>query len=70
MPQWEYRKINLNDVPRKTDDVDLLNDVGEQGWEMFGVTANNVAYLKRPMPAPPLAPKARSKAATSTGDRK
>jgi len=42
MPQWEYRKINLNDVPRKTDDVDLLNVAGEQGWELFGVTANNV----------------------------
>jgi hypothetical protein len=26
MPQWDYRKINLNNVPRKSDDVDLLND--------------------------------------------
>jgi hypothetical protein len=30
MPQWDYRKIDLNNVPRKTDDVDLLNDAGEQ----------------------------------------
>ena len=70
MPQWEYRKINLNDVPRKTDDVDLLNVAGEQGWELFGVTANNIGYLKRPVPEPPLPPKTRSKTGTLTGDRR
>jgi hypothetical protein len=68
MPQWEYRKINLNEVPRKTDDVDLLNGAGKQGWELFGVTANNVAYLKRPLAEPPPAQKTRSKAPASTDD--
>jgi hypothetical protein len=48
----------------------LLNVAGEQGWELFGVTANNVAYLKRLVSEPPLPPKTRSKAATLTGDRR
>jgi hypothetical protein len=51
MTQWDYRKINLNDVPRKTEDVDLLNDAGEQGWELVSITANNIAYLKRQVAA-------------------
>jgi hypothetical protein len=29
MAHWEYRKINLNDAPRKSDDIDLLTDAGE-----------------------------------------
>jgi hypothetical protein len=47
MPQWDYRKINLNDVPRKSDDIDLLIDAGEEGWELIAITPNNIAYLKR-----------------------
>jgi hypothetical protein len=47
MPQWDYRKINLNDMPRRTDDIDLLNDAGEQGWDLIAITPNNFAYLKR-----------------------
>jgi hypothetical protein len=47
MPQWDYRKIDLNNVPRKSDDVDLLNDAGEQGWELISIMPNNFAYLKR-----------------------
>jgi hypothetical protein len=47
--QWEYRKLNLNDLPRKTDDVDLLNGAGEDNWELVQITANNIAYLRRPM---------------------
>jgi hypothetical protein len=49
MSQWEYEKLNLSDVPRRGDDVDLLNDAGEKGWELVAVTANNMAYLKRPL---------------------
>jgi hypothetical protein len=48
MPQWEYRKINLNDVPRKTEDIDLLNDAGHDGWDLVAITSNSIAYLKRP----------------------
>ena len=47
MSHWEYRKINLNDVPRKSDDIDVLTDAGEQGWELIAITPNNIAYLKR-----------------------
>ena len=70
MSQWEYRKIDLNNVPRKSDDIDLLNEAGERGWEMVAITANNLAYLKRIVEQQPLAPKTRTKAAASTGERK
>lgn len=44
---WEYRKIDLNQVPRKTDEIDVLCDAGEEGWELVTILQNNVAYLKR-----------------------
>lgn len=47
MPQWEYDKIDLNDAPRRTEDVDLLNEAGKTGWGLVHITSNNVAYLKR-----------------------
>jgi hypothetical protein len=47
MPQWEYSKIDLSNVPSRTSDVDLLDDAGRDGWELVGITANNFAYLKR-----------------------
>jgi hypothetical protein len=45
--QWEYRKILLNEHHRRGDDIDLLCDAGEHGWELVAITPNNVAYLKR-----------------------
>jgi hypothetical protein len=59
MPHWQYRMNQLNDLPRKTDEIDLLNDTGEEGWELVAIAANNVAYLKRQI-ARPLTPSARS----------
>jgi hypothetical protein len=47
MPQWQYRTINLCDLPRGADEIDLLNDAGEEGWQLVGITANNIAYLMR-----------------------
>ena len=47
MPEFEYEKINLNYIPRGGDDIDLLDDLGEDGWELVAITANNIAYLKR-----------------------
>jgi hypothetical protein len=47
MRHWEYRKIALSPLPRRTDEIDLLNDAGDQGWELISILANNVAYLKR-----------------------
>ena len=49
MPQWEYDKIDLNALPPKTEDIDLLDEAGRDGWELVGITAYNVAYLKRPL---------------------
>ena len=52
MPQWDYHKINLNDLPRRKEDIDLLTDAGEEGWELIAITPNNFAYLKRPLEHP------------------
>ena len=46
---WEYRKIDLNLLPRKGDDIDVLCDAGEDGWELVTILPNNVAYLKQPI---------------------
>jgi hypothetical protein len=47
MPEWEYVTVSLSDLPVKTRPVDVLNDAGEQGWELVTITSNNIAYLKR-----------------------
>jgi len=47
MPEWEYLTVDLNDLPRKTESINVLNDAGEQGWELVIITANQIAYLKR-----------------------
>jgi hypothetical protein len=45
--QWEYLKIDLGALPRKTEDIDLLNDIGADGWELVAIMSNKIAYLKR-----------------------
>jgi len=66
MARWEYRKIPLNDVRPTVDDIDVLNDAGDNGWELVGITTNNVAYLKRPTDEPvPEAPPLRKRGSTS-----
>jgi hypothetical protein len=40
-------QIDLNNVPRKSDDIDLLMDAGNDGWELIAITPNNIAYMKR-----------------------
>ena len=47
MGLWEYRKIALNQLSPKTADVDVLNDAGDEGWELVAILPNNIAYLKR-----------------------
>jgi hypothetical protein len=47
MAKFEYEKVNLNYIPREGDDIGLLDELGQEGWELVGITANNVAYLKR-----------------------
>jgi hypothetical protein len=43
-PVWEYRQIDLNDLPRKAAEVDVLNELGAQGWELVGIMDNHVAW--------------------------
>jgi DNA-binding protein H-NS len=45
--KWEYKKIVLSEAPRRGDDIDLLSDAGEEGWELVSVLPNGLAYLKR-----------------------
>ena len=47
MAEWEYRKIDLNQQHPRRDDIDILNAAGADGWELVGITSNNMAYLKR-----------------------
>jgi hypothetical protein len=61
MPQWEYSKIDLNDVPAKASDLDALDDAGKDGWELVGISANNVAYLRRLLEDPLIASRPRAK---------
>jgi hypothetical protein len=64
MPQWEYRRLDLNDAPRRSDDMEVLNRAGSEGWELVSVTNNGIAYVKRPIPEP--AKTVRRRAASST----
>ena len=50
MTMWEYDQINLNELPRKMNALDVLNDAGAEGWELVTLTALNIAILKRPVP--------------------
>ncbi len=47
MPQWEYSKIDLNNVPARSSEIDLLDNAGRDGWELVRISVNNLAYLKR-----------------------
>jgi hypothetical protein len=65
MQQWEYDKLDLNDTPRKTGDVGMLNDAGREGWELVAITSNHIAYLKRQIRQGASAGSTRRKTATS-----
>ena len=51
MSAWEYRKIDLNEPPRGRDEIDLLCEAGDEGWELVAIQPNSVAYLKRELDA-------------------
>lgn len=46
LTQWEYRNTNL--------DIDKLNELGKQGWEVTGVDSKGIqgVILKRPIKQP------------------
>jgi hypothetical protein len=46
---WEYRRIDLTASNHGTDEIQRLNVAGEEGWEIVHISADNVAYLKRPI---------------------
>ena len=54
--EWQYQKIVLGDHHRRRDDIDLLCELGENGWELVAITLNNVAYLKREIEHDPVYP--------------
>jgi hypothetical protein len=64
MDGWEYSKIDLNDLPHKAKDIDLLNNAGAEGWEIVTITANLIAYLRRQVKGPTSRP-SRAKVAQS-----
>jgi hypothetical protein len=67
MPYWEYRKIDLGALDHPTDEVEVLNAAGEDGWDVVQITANNVAYLKRNIePSNPAKPR-RQRSSSSSG---
>jgi hypothetical protein len=45
--EWEYLKIDLNQRGAREDELDLLNRAGADRWELVGISATNIAYLKR-----------------------
>lgn len=50
MQRWEYKAFTPK---RQTDNVDEFNRLGEEGWELVGITVNSVmgtfyALFKRP----------------------
>jgi hypothetical protein len=51
LPRWQYLSIDLANLPRWTDELDLLNEAGEVGWELILITSNNIAYLRRAVDA-------------------
>jgi hypothetical protein len=67
MPQWEYLRLDLNDAPRRGDEVDMLNRAGSEGWELVTVTSNGVALLKREIDAPAKPGRRRTAAPASGG---
>jgi hypothetical protein len=30
MPKWAFQKIDLNDLPRRSSDIDILNNAGRE----------------------------------------
>jgi hypothetical protein len=66
---WEYKKVALNQVSARAADIDLLNDAGDEGWELISILPNNIAYLKREIDAGDVDAAEDDRAAQSTAPR-
>jgi hypothetical protein len=56
MPRWQYLSIDLANLPPRVDELDLLEEAGDVGWELVIITPNNIAYFGRAVDAQPNAP--------------
>jgi hypothetical protein len=45
MPVWEYHQIDLNDLPPKTEEVDVLNELDAEGWELVGTIMSRTSSV-------------------------
>jgi hypothetical protein len=57
MPKWKYRKIDLNDLSRKGSEIDVLNTLGYDDWDLVAITptpspTSNDQWLRIPPPTP------------------
>ena len=41
---WEYKKIALNQLSPKTAELDVLNDAGDDGWELVAILTNAFSH--------------------------
>src|SRR5438874_1241900 len=77
MTEWEYRKFDLNQQRPRSDELDMLNAAGAEGWELISITSNHIAYLRREVEepsSPPIAygnatPLSHNTSATGNGER-
>ena len=68
MTRWEHLAIDLNNVPRKNDDLSLLRQLGQDRWELVAIAPNQVAYFKRRIEEPlPLKPRSKRNTAPPVG---
>ena len=44
---WEYTRADLSLTSKRGSELDILNALGAEGWELVAIMSNNVAYLKR-----------------------
>jgi len=66
MATWAYKTIDLNDVPSRRSEIDVLNNAGRDGWSLVLITANRIAYLKREGREPASSPQHRSATSVDT----
>ena len=57
MTRWEYlvlRPISSNQHPISDKaQIDILNDLGRQGWELITISREDQAFFKRPVEEAP-----------------